>query len=134
MKRILLLFILLSSTGYSQSNETIESEIIEFPDVDASFPGGLDSLTVFFQKHISYPVEAIDNKIQGTVLLSFMVDSAGKISSVRIQKSPSELLTTEAIRIIQSMPNWIPATYKEKKCSSYYSMPINFTLPERQKK
>ncbi len=134
MKRILLLFILLSSTGYSQSNETIESEIIEFPDVDASFPGGLDSLTVFFQKHISYPVEAIDNKIQGTVLLSFMVDSEGKISSIRIQKSPSELLSNEAMRIVQSMPNWIPATYKEKNCSSYYSMPINFTLPEIQKK
>jgi TonB family protein len=96
----------------------------EIPD----FPGGDDARIQFLAENIKYPREAMERGIQGTVYITFIITITGEIKDVRNLRSPHQLLTNEAIRVIKLMPKWIPGKQNGKVVNVQYNMPIKFTL------
>ncbi len=92
------------------------------------FPGGESKLIEFLSNNINYPRKARKAKIEGKVILSFVVDKSGEIRNIMIKKSVSEDLDNEAIRVVKMMPKWKPAEQKGKQISFLFNLPINFKL------
>lgn len=111
-----------------EENVGVKAEIVDFPDVEAQFPGGAKALQVFIRENVQYPIDAIEKDIQGRVYLSFVVESDGSISGVKVMRGVSPSLDNEAKRLIKKMPNWIPAEINGNKVRSRCRLPINFTL------
>lgn len=92
------------------------------------FPGGSDALRHFIAKEIKYPAEAQKDKIQGKVFVSFVVSSEGKIEQTKIERSVSPALDAEAIRVVNSLPDWKPGKQRGTAVSVAYTIPIEFKV------
>lgn len=106
----------------------VEEEIIDFPDVEAAFPGGPAAMQKWIADNVQYPEIAIQNDDQGRVYLSFVVESDGSISNIKIERGVSNELDREAKRLLRKMPKWTPGEAKGKKARTRCRLPINFTL------
>mgnify|MGYP003498953472 CR=1 FL=1 len=118
-----------SSDTENNLDDVIEGEVDIDPDYKkAQFPGGYDSLKSFLQKNLHYPQEAVEKSIEGRVVVSFIVDKYGHISNVEVVQSADSLLDTEAVRWVQSMPDWSPAEMDGKAVRSRFVLPVKFGL------
>jgi TonB family protein len=99
-------------------------------EIEAEFPGSQKGWSTYLNNNLKYPQKAIDNEIQGDVLIKFLIDKEGSISEVEAMSGPSEL-KDEAIRAIQKSGKWIPAVQNGHIVRSYKIQPIKFRL-ERQ--
>src|ERR1700760_3761794 len=94
------------------------------------FPGGQRALDNYVNDHIKYPQDAVDNDITGIVRVSFVVDENGKISKAKLV-SPQRVgngLDEEALRVVNTMPEWKPATMHGKKIKTRLELPISFQV------
>lgn len=96
--------------------------------VQAEPADGYSSLYRYFDEHLVYPAQAVKDSIEGTVNVVFVIDLNGKATDIRIENSLGGLLDDEAIRLVQNMPPWKPATYDGQPVRSKISLPITFTL------
>lgn len=92
------------------------------------FPGGQVALRKFLSTAVKYPVIAQENAIQGKVFVAFVVDRDGGISNVKISRGVDPSLDKEAIRVVKSMPKWIPGKQNGEAVRVSYTVPINFVL------
>lgn len=106
----------------------VQKEIIDFPDVEAQFPGGAGALQQWIAKNVNYPQTAIEMNDQGRVYLSFVVEEDGSISNVAVVKGVSTELDKEAKRLVRAMPKWTPGEAKGEKARTRCQIPINFTI------
>jgi len=106
----------------------VDQEVIEFPDVEASFPGGAAALQKWIVENIQYPQTSIEMNEQGRVYLSFVVEPDGSISNIAVERGVSPDLDREAKRVVRSMPKWTAGLAKGKKARTRCRLPINFTL------
>lgn len=97
-------------------------------EVPPEFPGGITALVQFLSKNLKYPTVCKEQKIQGKVLVKFTVKSDGSISNIRVTKSVDPYLDKEAVRVVKSMPRWIPGTQDGKPVNVEYTLPITFKL------
>ena len=112
-----------------QTNPEYESDpkpVICYPSPKASFPGGEDSLFVFLAENLKWP--SPDFCGEGTVKIGFTVEKSGKISDIQVLKSLCTKCDEEAIRIVNLMPNWVPAMQFRKTVKSRIDFPINFRI------
>jgi len=113
----------------SKSEEIfLNSSISEFPDEEAHFLGGSEAMMKYVIKNVLYPKSEIEKGIEGKVMVSFIVEKDGSLSNVKALNSISEALDKEAIRVVESMPKWKPAIYKNEAVRSQMTLPINFSL------
>lgn len=115
-------------TNINMQTTSVEEGIYDVVEEMPSFPGGQAELMSYISKNIKYPVEAQTNKIQGRVICTFVVERNGSISNINIIKSVDSSIDNEAIRIIKSMPLWIPGKNKGEAVRVKYSLPIIFRL------
>ena len=93
------------------------------------FPGGEKKMIKYLSENVKYPVVARENGIQGCVLVHFTVDKDGAIGDVTILRSGGDpSLNTEAVRVVNSMPNWIPGTKRGKPIRVRFTLPVIFRL------
>jgi TonB family protein len=95
---------------------------------EAEYPGGFEALGKFISDQLSYPSNMLAAKTQGKVEVEFVIDKEGKIGQVKIIKSAGKEFDQEAIRVVKLMGAWKPATQNREKVSSYYTLPIIFSL------
>ena len=93
-----------------------------------SFPGGDAALMEYLNNNISYPAIAVDMNIQGKVTCSFVVGKDGSIQDVRVERSVDGSLDKEAVRVIKSMPRWIPGKQGGNAVKVKYYLPVTFRL------
>jgi protein TonB len=79
-------------------------------------------------KHTNYPQAAIENRIRGTVYLTFIVEKDGSVSSVTVVKGVDPLLNESAVKAISESPKWTPGLQRGQPVRVRYSIPMNFTL------
>lgn len=96
------------------------------------FPGGQEAMLPWIRSKIRYPEEALEKKISGRVVVSFTVSSTGRITDVRTVRSASPLLDAEAVRVIESMPDWKPGTQRGKPVDVSYTVPVDFNLEAKE--
>lgn len=92
------------------------------------FPGGVGEMMKFLSMTIKYPVAAEKAGTQGRVIASFIVEKDGSVSSAKVQKSVSEELDAEALRVVNAMPKWTPGMQKGQVVRVKYTIPITFRL------
>jgi TonB family protein len=117
--------------GYSSDDKETsvsEQDVFELVETPPSFPGGEKAMYDYLAKEIRYPVEAQKQKIEGRVMVQFIVNDQGKVIRPKIASSMNPLLDAEALRVINSMPNWIPGKQGGKNVNVRYTMPIQFKL------
>ena len=113
------------------------SEAIPYYECDfkPTFLGSNDP-KVFLEKwvytYMKYPQAAIENGIQGRVLVDFIIDERGKVTSVKVLRGVDPLLDEEAARIVAASPDWRPGRLNGKKVSCEMSMYIEFRLERRK--
>ena len=104
-------------------------------DVPPTFLGSSDP-TIFLKKwvyvYLKYPQEAIDNGIQGKVLVGFVVDEKGKVRNVRVLRGVDPLLDEEAVKVVSASPDWKPARRMGKKVKSAVSLYVEFRLKKKK--
>ena len=105
-----------------------QEKVYDVVEVMPSFPGGQSALMQYLGNNIQYPVEAQENGVQGRVIISFVVDKDGSISHVKVAKSADSALDREAMRVVESMPKWIPGKQNGECVRVRYSVPVVFRL------
>jgi TonB family protein len=98
--------------------------------VPASFVGGADSLRKYISRNIRYPGMAKLDRIEGRVLVSFIVSIDGKIENSKVIKSVHNLLDKEALRMVSVMPDWIPGKIDGVPVKMMFQLPVLFQLSE----
>ena len=92
------------------------------------FPGGDAELMKYIQDHLKYPVIAAENGIQGRVIVRFVVSKTGEIQDVTVLRGVDSSLDKEAVRVIKSMPKWIPGKQNGNNVAVYFTVPVMFKL------
>lgn len=92
------------------------------------FPGGSSKLFEYLAKNIRYPAEAEKAGAVGRVIVSFVVEKDGSISDAKTVKAIHPALDAEALRVINSMPKWIPGKQKGEATRVKYVVPVTFRL------
>lgn len=101
-------------------------EIVENPAVPPT--GDIPSLLKWIASHIEYPQSALDNGVQGKVVLRFVVEKDGSIGDILVARKVDPALDKEAVRVLKSMPKWTPGKQRGKPVRSYFTLPISFTI------
>ncbi|MFC0516636.1 TonB family protein [Mucilaginibacter angelicae] len=92
------------------------------------FPGGLEAFSKFLSGNIKYPATAPEQKIQGRVIITFVVERDGALSNEKVVRGITEDLNNEALRVIKLSPKWKPGVQNNHPVRVQYSVPINFAL------
>lgn len=123
-----------SSNGIQSQvcDTTLQSEIFGMnPGRMPSFPGGDAALMKFISEHLVYPEEAAKNKIEGKVIVQFIVEETGKVGEVKVARSVNEELDSEAVRVIKLLPDFSPGrNVKGEQIKVWYTMPVIFKIQE----
>ena len=116
--------------GFSDGveEEMEEEEVFVVVEDDPEFPGGVDSLKAFIERNLVYPQLAKDNKIEGKVYVTFVVEKDGSISGVKVLRDIGYGCGAEAIRVVMKMPKWNPGKHRGKPVRVQYNLPIVFKL------
>lgn len=96
-------------------------------EIESEYPGGAAAWQRYLNRNLRYPQEAIDNEIQGAVVVQFIVDKEGNVSDVEAISGPNEL-RAEAVRVIKKSGKWTPAVQNGRQVKSYKKQPIVFRL------
>ena len=92
------------------------------------YPGGDTARIKFLQDNMKYPEEAIKRHINGKVFVTFVVEVDGSITNVKLLRGIGYGCDEEAIRIVKSMPKWVPGKQKGVPVRTQFNLPINFKL------
>ena len=98
-------------------------------EIESNFPGGDAMWLRYLNKNLRYPDDAVNNEIQGTVYVQFIVDKEGNVSDVQAISGPDQGgLREEAVRVIKKSGHWNPAIQNGRQVKSYKKQPIVFKL------
>lgn len=128
---IVLMFVMMSGAGYAQVVSALPDEDetpVRIAEEAPEFPGGKDSLDAFVRRELVYPPIAMENNIQGVVLVEFVVEKDGRVAHGKVLASLFTDCDVEALRVIMSMPTWKPAKNQGNPVRCYYMCPIRFRL------
>ncbi|MBE0661458.1 MAG: energy transducer TonB [Bacteroidales bacterium] len=111
-----------------QTPTDISEEIFIVVEEPPSFNGGDEARIKYISENIKYPEEARAKGIQGTVFVTFVVEADGSVSDVKILRGIGGGCDEEAVRVIESMPKWIPGKQRGQAVRVQFNMPIRFVL------
>ena len=85
----------------------------------------------FVGENVQYPAIAKDNGIEGTTVIQFVVDKSGEIKDAQILRDIGAGCGSEALRVVNSMPKWIPGKHRGRLVNVQYTLPVSFKLPKK---
>jgi TonB family protein len=94
-----------------------------------AFRGGDAALMKYLAENTHYPEEAKEKGVQGRVVVNFVVEKDGSITDVKVVRSIDPLLDKEAVRVVETMPKWIPGKQSLVPVRVGYVLPVSFKLP-----
>ena len=111
-----------------EKTEPDEDYVFEAVEQNAMFPGGDGALIKWIGEHTDYPQVALENGVQGTVRVRFVVKKDGTIGDVKVLKPVDPNLDKEAIRVIKSLPKFIPGKMNGHAVNCYFTAPVRFKI------
>lgn len=106
-----------------------EPVIVEHPDENPEFPGGMAAWTKYLQRMLRVPDE-LESGDRKTVRVKFVVNVNGEVTDIMISQSAGKEFDKEVLRVIGRMPKWKPGKQRGKPVASYFTQPVTFTAPE----
>lgn len=110
--------------------EPKKEEIFAAVEQMPQFPGGEAELMKYVTNHIKYPTMAAENNIQGRVVVKFVVKKDGSVGEVQVLRGKDPDLDKEAVRVVRTLPNFIPGKMNGQAVSVWFTLPINFKLQQ----
>lgn len=90
--------------------------------------GGIEEFRKWGMQNVKYPQMALENGIQGRVVVTFVVEKDGSVTPGEILQSPDQSLSDEVIRVLKSSPKWIPGKQGNRNVRVSYTMPFDFRI------
>ena len=106
----------------------VDNQLYTFVEQMPAFPGGEQGLMEYLSKNLRYPYAAKASKIKNTVICCFFIEKDGSLKQPTVLQSASPLLDREALRILSTLPKWIPARKHGQPIRVKYVLPISFRL------
>lgn len=131
MKKLILMSVMIAccfltanaqKTVVSQNNQ----KVYEHPEVMPEYPGGMSSMVEFLSKNVKYPKDAAKQKVEGRVLVWFVVETDGSLTDVKVAKKVFPSLDAEAVRVVKTMPKWTPGKHNDQPVRVRFALPIVF--------
>lgn len=95
-----------------------------------NFKGGEDSLRQYLKKNLVYPPSALEKRIEGTVIVQFVVETEGQLTNIHVVKGLSPDCEQEALRLVKGMTEWEPGIQRGYPVRVQFDLPIKFELPK----
>ena len=111
-------------TVVSQTDPKVFDTVEQMPE----YPGGMQAMIEFLQTNMKYPEDAAKQKVEGRVMVQFVVETDGSVTDVHVAKQVFPSLDAEAIRVVQAMPKWTPGKEKGRVVRVKYNLPIVFRM------
>ena len=92
------------------------------------FPGGMVAFMKWLTHNLRYPQSAQQQKIQGKVVVSFIVNKDGSLTDAKVVQSVNPMLDREAMRVVKMMPKWKPGVNNNEPCRTMIAIPVVFKL------
>ena len=108
--------------------EPVKEEVFKAVEQMPTFPGGEAALMKYLREHINYPTVAMENNVQGKVIVQFVVTKTGKVGEVKVARSVDRDLDKEAVRVCKSLPDFIPGRMNGQAVNVWYTLPVQFKL------
>jgi TonB family protein len=105
-----------------------DEKIYNVTELMPSFPGGPSALSDYISKNVKYPLKAEENGIQGRVIVTLIITKEGKVTNPKIVKSVDPSLDKEALRVVRTLPDWIPGRQNGKAVNVLFTIPVTFRL------
>lgn len=112
-------------------------QVFDVAEIMPEFPGGMGKLREFIRINTRYPYELEKQGIKGRVIVAFVVRRTGNITDAKVVRSVHPQFDAEALRVINSMPRWIPGKHLGRCVDVKYVVPVRFApqdVPEYLKK
>lgn len=120
-----------SSNGVLDGADVNDDAIYTYVQESPAFPGGEAALKSFIQRNIIYPKLAQQNKIQGRVYASFVVEKDGSLTSIKILQGIGAGCDDEALRVVRLMPKWKSGKRQGHAVRVQIILPMNFILQSK---
>ena len=109
----------------------VEEEIFVTAEEMPTFQGGdLSKFRNWVQSNVKYPQIALENGIQGNVVIKFVVEKDGKLSNIQVLQSPDKTLSDAAVQVLQKSPKWKPGKQRNKPVRVTYTLPVSFKIQQ----
>ncbi|HIX26241.1 MAG TPA: M56 family metallopeptidase [Candidatus Barnesiella excrementigallinarum] len=108
--------------------EPEQEPVFEVAEVMPVFPGGTQALLNTIAQKLKYPPKAIDDQIEGRVVLQFVVDKQGKVTDIQVLQGITPELNQAAIDVVRALPDWNPGMQDGEPVNVKYTLPIVFKL------
>ena len=105
-----------------------DNKVFDVVEQKPQFPGGEAALLKYVAEHIRYPAMAQENNIQGRVVVQFVVTKTGSVGEVKVVRGKDPDLDKEAVRVVKSLPKFVPGKMNGHSVNVWYTLPIQFKL------
>ncbi|MBD5202177.1 MAG: energy transducer TonB [Bacteroides sp.] len=105
-----------------------DNKVFEVVEQKPQFPGGDAALLKYIGDNLRYPAAAQENGIQGRVVVRFVVTKTGKVGEVQVMRSKDPDLDREAVRVVKSLPAFVPGKMNGHSVNVWYTLPVTFKL------
>ncbi len=105
-----------------------KDDVFIISEIAPAYIGGEKAMMKYLQKNIKYPTEAKEKGIKGTVFVEFVVEKNGIVDDVLVKKGVDPLLDKEAVRVVTSMPKWMPGKQNGNLVAVRYNIPVKFEI------
>lgn len=112
-------------TSTPKEEEVVDNALVE---VQASYPGGEAALLAFISKTLVYPQIAVEQELQGTVILRFRVNADGSVGDIIVKKSLSRECDQAAADVVKKLKRFIPAKQQGHPVPVWFTLPIRFQI------
>lgn len=110
--------------------EKKKEEVFRHVEQMPQYPGGDAELYKFISQNLNYPAMAIENNVQGKVIVQFVVQKDGSVGNVKVVRSVDRDLDNEAIRVCKKLPKFIPGKQNGQPVNVWYTLPVTFKLQQ----
>lgn len=111
-----------------EEKKPVEEKVFTAVEQMPQFPGGDGELLKHIQKNLKYPPVAMENNIKGRVVVQFVVTKTGKVGEVKVVRGKDPDLDKEAVRVVKTLPDFIPGKMNGQAVAVWYTLPITFKL------
>ena len=118
--------------GIVMDDDEEETDVYVVVEQMPEFPGGNEKLREYILSNTQYPQEAIEKGIEGKVFVYFVVEPDGSVSNVEVRRSLCQSCDEEAVRVVKSLPKFMPGMQNGEVVRVSYVVPIFFTMEDKQ--
>ncbi|GAA4101652.1 TonB family protein [Mucilaginibacter panaciglaebae] len=123
-----------TSANISKTDTIPDKKVFSQVESQPVFPGGLDGFMKFLSSTVHYPQADRNNKVEGMVIVTFIVEKDGSLSEITAVRGPSETLKQAAVDALLKSPKWKPGYQNGHAVRVSYTVPVKFNLSQAEDK